>query len=248
MLFAGPAALAGLSVVIAAAIMPPRRRTGPNHRRNSLASRVVAGFGFLVAASSVPLALAIVVFAFQSYPGFINLVEGFGVAIGVALLLVMAGGLLSEGADRLRPADDWLPPDARPVFFVRPFSGELLPFSFEMKVGSLTYRTFEEFLGDKVESRLGRLVALGNPTDRVTPRGAMRSYYSDVEWQDAVERLTGVCSCILASSVSSQSTTWELTHIRTNGHQRKLFIVNSARFLGQMSCLVDHAAAVARAV
>jgi hypothetical protein len=221
MLFAGPAALTGLSVVIVAAIMPPRRRTGPKQRVNSLASRVVAGFGFLVAASSVPV-LAIVVFAFKSYSSFINLLEGFGAAIGVVFLLVMAGVLLFKGADRLRPPDDWLLADARPVFFVRPFSGELLPFSL---AGSAAYKTLEEFLGNAVESRLGVLVALGNPTDRVAPRGAMRTYHSDVEWRDAVERLTETCSCILASSVSSQSTTWELSHIRTSGHQKKLFIL-----------------------
>jgi hypothetical protein len=221
MLFAGSAALTGLSLVIVAAIMPPRRRTGPKQRVNSLASRVVAGFGFLVAASSVPVLLAIVVFAFRSYSSFINLLEGFGAAIAVAFLLVMAGGLLLRGANRLLPPGDWLPPDARTVFFVRPFSGELLPFS----LAGLADKTLEEFLGNAVESRLGVLVALGNPTDRVAPRGAMRTYHSDVEWQDAVEQLTETCSCILASSVSSQSTTWELVHIRTSGHQKKLFIL-----------------------
>jgi hypothetical protein len=64
--------------------------------------------------------------------------------------------------------------------------------------------------------------------DRVAPRGARRFYHSDVEWQDAVERLTGASSCILASSVNSESTTWELDHIRTSG-QRKLFILTAPK-------------------
>jgi hypothetical protein len=64
------------------------------------------------------------------------------------------------------------------VLFVRPFREELQSFKVEP---SGVRTTFEEFLGSVVDQSLGPLVALGNPTDRIYPKGAARSYYSDAE-------------------------------------------------------------------
>src|SRR4051812_19196812 len=97
---------------------------------------------------------------------------------------------------------------------------ELVPFKQE---GNL--QTFEKFFAETVNSHLGRLVALGNPTNRVLPKGAARLFFSDEEWRRAVEKLTEASCCILASSVGSKNVVWELKHIRSVGHHTKLFIL-----------------------
>lgn len=202
--------VAGIGVVRA---MPPRRRAGPAASSNQRWSRALrlAGLLLFVVSCIAPLAYWSI---------------GLGVVrtllLGVATLVLgaLARGWLLEVASRLSAPQ--LQSEASMdgyVLYLRPFDDEHRLFAADM--------TLEEYLHEEVESRIGPLVALGNPSDRIAPKGATRAYLEDLEWQSAVERLAVGATAILTVATSSQSTSWELRRILDLGLQTRLFVFTS---------------------
>jgi hypothetical protein len=217
----GAAVVTGLPLVAVAAALPQRRRTGPNRTLNSWGSRAVVVLGWLIALAGLAIAVAALRLPAVNL---IDRLQGILVAIMAIGLMLFIGTGVVLAADRLRSLgiDDDLAVGTRaPVLFVRPFDYESLVFN----AGADVRDTFEGFLGDEIEKRLGPLVALGNPMDRIPPRGAVRSYESDIEWQRTLERLAEMSACILTMPASSPSTAWELTYLKSHGYQRKLFVL-----------------------
>jgi hypothetical protein len=57
---------------------------------------------------------------------------------------------------------------------------------------------FEQYFREVLNACIGPFVALGNPEDYVPLEGAARTYASDSDWMQYVEKLVAECSCIVA--------------------------------------------------
>ena len=84
---------------------------------------------------------------------------------------------------------------------------------------------FEQYFREVLHARIGPFVALGNPEDYVPPEGAARTYASDSDWMQRVEKLVAECSCIVAEIGISSNLAWELKYLLERGFQQKLFIM-----------------------
>ena len=225
---------AGLIVALGATavihLVPQRsRRSGPNRRANSVL------FGFTYYVSKVT---RIVLLAFLAFIFLVVLVEGprsfrrgdwpmFLVFLVVALPLLTWGTIhyagkarrmMSSYAKRRRLVRPNSTDDRPRVLYLRPFTEEHRLFA-----GS---QTFEAFLGDEIAERVGPLVALGNPMDRIMPEGAERHYYDDDEWQRAVEALVSRAPCIVGVTSASANTAWELRRVRELGLDGRLYLLS----------------------
>jgi len=137
-----------------------------------------------------------------------------------------------------------------PVLYLRPFNQEWQAFvvgpksrygqyvtgfqRFAMTLGRYEERMssdpnvavrFEEYLGGALTSEIGPFFALGNPEDYTLPEGAVRTYATDTDWKDYLERLAVRASCIVTEVGGSENLTWEFAHLRERGWQEKLFVI-----------------------
>jgi hypothetical protein len=87
-------------------------------------------------------------------------------------------------------------------------------------------QTLDEYLDEEIAERIGLLIALGNPTDRIAPEGAARRYYEDDDWQAAVERLATESPCIVAATSASPNTAWELQRVLELGLEERLYLLS----------------------
>lgn len=88
---------------------------------------------------------------------------------------------------------------------------------------------FEDYFTDALEARVGPFCALGNPEDYTPPEGAARSYATDTDWKEHLERLARRSSCIVAEPAGSDNLRWEFEYLRREGLQQKLFILTRPR-------------------
>src|SRR5262249_24144030 len=139
----------------------------------------------------------------------------------VCFLYIMLLGILSpvEWLNNQTNIEDATKSDARlPVMFLRPFAADQWAFAFDN-----TPLTFEAYLRDAFWERIGPFVALGNPEDYL-PR-PFRTYARDEDWYAYFERLAGQMACVVMPVSNSDNLQRELTFIRRNGLQRRLFIL-----------------------
>ena len=120
--------------------------------------------------------------------------------------------------------------------FLRPFAAEELTFVEDVKDLILdsdknggdrfdvAQLTFEQYLGAAFRERIGPFVALGNPEDYLPRPGAIRTYAADEDWYEYFERLAGQAACIVMTVSNSDNLQRELTFIRREGLQSRLFI------------------------
>ncbi|WP_432559358.1 hypothetical protein [Granulicoccus sp. GXG6511] len=73
---------------------------------------------------------------------------------------------------------------------------------------------FEEFLGNTLMTRTDRLVAIGRPGERLPELGAVRTYYPDDQWQEAVQVTATRCAMIMIIAGSTDGLAWELEQLR----------------------------------
>jgi hypothetical protein len=84
---------------------------------------------------------------------------------------------------------------------------------------------FEEYLRAAFWEGIGPFVALGNPEDYLPLRGAIRTYADDEDWYEYFERLARQAACMVMPLANSDGLQQELTFIRREGLQRRLFIL-----------------------
>ena len=109
------------------------------------------------------------------------------------------------------------------VLYLRPFAAEhRTVFARRDEYGY----TFEAYLGHAFRELIGPFVALGSPEDHLPPWGgaAVRTYADDEGWYEYFERLAGRAGCIIMLVSHSDNLQRELTFIRREGLQRRLFI------------------------
>jgi hypothetical protein len=126
---AGIAALSGFFVVTIAAVLPPRRRTGPNERLNDVVFHAIRWLGILISVSAVPAAAAVAVLALrQPHPSPLTLLyQAVAGSLAAGCMTFLVGGLVIMGADRmLFPPHAW--GAGAPVLFIRSFDDEFATF------------------------------------------------------------------------------------------------------------------------
>lgn len=87
------------------------------------------------------------------------------------------------------------------------------------------YILFEEILATRLWN-LGPVLAIGQPGTKLQPLGAARDYYSDDDWQDAVERVAAEAVLLAVVVGRSPGLMWEIDNLRRR-HQlaRTAFIL-----------------------
>jgi hypothetical protein len=140
-----------------------------------------------------------------------------------------------------------------PVLFLRPFMAEKVSFvqGLDSKYGNYAATTqqllaavrstsdsegnkleedptisipFEVYLGSAFRERIGPFVALGNPEDYLPPEGATRTYADDEGWYEYFERIARQAVCMVTSVSNSANLERELTFLRREGLQQRLFV------------------------
>jgi hypothetical protein len=215
------------TATMAVRVLPQRRRAGPNRGANRLLAGLTTGVRLIVIALVGLFAIAVV-------GALVELVAGRWGPLGrteyLALLILPAFLMFlffyvrrgqrkaASFERRLRASPEESTVDRARVLYLRPFMEEHRLFA-----GT---QTLEEFLGDEIAEQIGPLIALGNPTDRIAPEGAVRHYYEDDDWQQAVERLATQAPCIVAATSASPNTAWELRRVLELGLERRLYILS----------------------
>jgi hypothetical protein len=174
--------------------------------------------GCLIIAGSIAGAVALLSFD-HMLPFYMLIPAGWG-------FFFIVYGLSIRNPETIEGA---LKSDARlPVLYLRAFKSENLAFVLTA-VGSgrsarLESISFERHLGSAIRERIGPFVALGNPEDYLPHGGAVRTYAGDEGWYENFERLAGRAACIVMNVSDSNNLKRELTFIRREGLQRRLFI------------------------
>jgi hypothetical protein len=85
--------------------------------------------------------------------------------------------------------------------------------------------TFEQFIADKMRERVGPMVALGSPRDRVPPGGATRVYLDNETWQQQFLDLACHVKVIVMIPGDSSNISAELREIASGGLRPRLAVV-----------------------
>jgi TM2 domain-containing membrane protein YozV len=201
-----------------------------------------------------------------------GLYEAYGIAdwmMGVGMVLFLLAvrgglGLLRTGwkYDAV-PADVLLANDPRPpVLYLRSFvdDGRILPaargrFASWMETArtflppfSYAFVSFEQELARGLQ-RVGPVVAIGRPGERLPELGASRLYVGDDEWQDRVSALMSQAALVVLQAGDTPSLWWEVEQAMARVPRRRLVIVCSpgpaatgpflARFASQYGAPAD---------
>ncbi len=109
-----------------------------------------------------------------------------------------------------------------PVLVLRQFGDDFLE-SGRMSFGGAP--TFEHFVAGEL-TRIGPVVAIGRPGERLQPLGASRDYLADSDWQTAVTTTIGDAALVVFVLGDSENVLWEFRKsIETHGKKRTLIVV-----------------------
>ncbi len=88
------------------------------------------------------------------------------------------------------------------------------------------FLSFERYLGPELTRRIGPMVGLGGPSDRLPPEGpVLRHYSADDDWEVVAARLIRSSRCIVMLPQVTESLNFELGLIDQFGCATKLFVV-----------------------
>jgi hypothetical protein len=149
----------------------------------------------------------------------------FVVVFLVSLALVTRGRRMrAAGADRV------LVEDVRPpIVFLRPFGvdrveiGKRMSSRVRISLREGFELTYEERLARTLR-KVGRLVAVGDPTEGLPLLGAARTYATDEDWQERVDELTARASVVLLHAGESAGLGWEVRHVIELGAPERLIL------------------------
>lgn len=109
-----------------------------------------------------------------------------------------------------------------PVLILRQFGDDFLE-SGRLSFGGAP--TFEHFVAGEL-NRIGPVVAIGRPGERLQPLGASRDYLADSDWQRAVTTTIEDAALVVFVLGDSENLLWEFRQtIETHGKKRTLIIV-----------------------
>ncbi|WP_327695954.1 hypothetical protein [Streptomyces sp. NBC_00459] len=180
-------------------------------------------------------------------PLFVSFPWGSAVRLFLVLGTVAAWAAWSNRRKAYPDAHTIREQDPRPpVLFLRTFGKESVYFSRRELPSDLTraqrarerftedpfegLKTLEAFVRGELHERVGPLVALGDPTDRLPRDGAARTWVGYGVWQDEFLRQIAQARCFIAEIHDSPGLAWELTEIFGSEHRRgRLFVFTPPR-------------------
>lgn len=168
----------------------------------------VSGIGFATGDATLVRVLSLVM-----------LVTGLAIVSFVGYPSRLLQRLAMPAIKRSFAADDRLP-----VLFLRSFQDDDLRVRIRSesrsgiteRLGLLNDSTFEDLVA-WIASRLGPVIAIGQPGCVLQPLGAARDYFDDDEWQTAVLERINVSKAIVYIVGRSPGAQWELAQIRDRG-------------------------------
>jgi hypothetical protein len=204
-------------------------RTGRDSRRARGHDSPSAPYAALAATVVVPVVAVVVL-------GLTSVVLRLLVVLGSLAVLCLRLGRRQAAAQA--DSVDGFGSAVDAVLFLRPFQGEQAPFSQSDDrhgrhplTGAFVdpneeFLSFERYVGPELTARVGPIIGLGAPGDRLPPEGpVVRHYASDLTWHEDMARLIPVVRCIVMLPQTSQPLRDELQLIRDHHVARKLFLV-----------------------
>lgn len=117
------------------------------------------------------------------------------------------------------------------ILFLRSFSDDALHVSCPFNIMGLGapllpggFVRFEEILVDILRTQ-GPVVAIGRPGEAVPELGAVRTYWPDDQWQDAVRLTANRCLAVVLLAGASDGLAWELENLRQWGLLGKTLVL-----------------------
>ena len=120
----------------------------------------------------------------------------------------------------------WENDEAPPILLLRSFADDeakVRPSNF-LRIISFRKLRLEEALAKEL-ARRGTLVAIGQPGERLPKLGAHRLYFSDADWQTAVQNYIEKSAFVVVIGGVTPWVRWELEQIVRAQHQNKLIFV-----------------------
>ena len=154
-----------------------------------------------------------------------------GLFAGLAFLpFALAGSRLMQRARQtlaLRVAEIRASDPRLPVLLLRSFADDMLELDPKFEYFSSIFRkrlTLEEFVVSQVMT-LGPVVALGKPTEELSPLGAAREYVFGPGWQQRVSSLLDECSWVVAILGGGEGLRWEYEQVVDRGLTGRFILV-----------------------
>ena len=146
--------------------------------------------------------------------------------VGNALLMLFSVAVLARIRNRFlrhawqssaRSAENelWRAGARRPIFYLRSFAlDEQLarPTFLERYFGTRPFSTIEQQVTTLLR-RLGPVIAIGRPGEKLPPLGAARFYVSDELWQSKVADVVKASQLVVWASGLSEGLGWEIAHL-----------------------------------
>ncbi len=147
-------------------------------------------------------------------------------------LIIVPFWVVSKAVRRLRGRNDVVLKDGGHVLYLRPFTvdasliNEVIRFMNQtITLGPLrSDMTLELGLAAATRS-VGEFVAIGCPSDIVSPDGATRIYVGNDSWQQKVIGLIRSAGAIILVSGTSEGVAWEKERIREHVDPRRLLLI-----------------------
>jgi hypothetical protein len=185
-----------------------------------------------LAAALEPLVSAFGVYGLGLFAALVvGAVTGIALLAGLALLpFALAGSRLMQRARQtlaLRVAEVRARDPRPPVLLVRSFADDMLELDPRFEYFGRLFRkrlTLEEFVTRRV-ARLGPVVAIGKPNERLSPLGAAREYVFGPGWQERVRRVLDECSWVIAILGGTEGLQWEYEQVLHRGLAGRFIVV-----------------------
>jgi hypothetical protein len=143
------------------------------------------------------------------------------VIAGCVLLVAGTNTVAQRVIASLAPPNFAQTTDASSTLLLRSFSDDRLRMRHPMHADPLlnmlgTRATFEKCIADFLIGD-GNLVAIGKPGERLPRLGALRTYWPDDQWQDAVRTTASRAQAIFLIAGSTQGLSWEVRQLKDLG-------------------------------
>jgi hypothetical protein len=116
-----------------------------------------------------------------------------------------------------------------PVLLLRSFGDDNLPLERRYRMGWFLHApkeafTLEEYVVNRIW-HLGPVIAVGNPSEDLSPLGAAREYVSDDRWRTSITQYLDESVYVVCILGSTPGLRWEYEQIQARGKQDSLLIV-----------------------
>jgi hypothetical protein len=149
--------------------------------------------------------------------------------------VVMLGHMLFYGGKRLGAREIWRPQSLStpnpPILFLRSFDDDQCDFrrprwallSHWLDLWSFR-RNLDEAMIDEI-AQFGPVIALGRPSDKRTPFGAMRHYSANADWQRTLTDAACSAQAIILVASDSPGVQWEYNLLKSEGMLEKVLLL-----------------------